>query len=52
MHVQSLWLDPVRGTRVIIMSPAGDGTRERLERFAALTASAPAWTARDDVVAA
>lgn len=52
VHFQSLWLDPARGTRVIVMSPADARTRERLERLAALTASAPSWTAREDVLAA
>lgn len=46
---QSLWLDQSRGTRIIVMTPTDDTTRERLARFDALNGSAPAWTARDDV---
>lgn len=52
VHFQSLWLDPSRGTRVIVMTPADARTRERVERLAALTASAPSWTARADALAA
>ncbi|WP_029151311.1 helix-turn-helix transcriptional regulator [Microbacterium indicum] len=45
---QSLWLDPSRGTRIIVMTPSDDATRERLERFDRLHAAAPRWTARGD----
>jgi len=51
VHFQSLWLDPERGTRIIVMVPADGTTRERLERFAALLEAAPSWTAREDVTA-
>ncbi|MGO3315286.1 MAG: MmyB family transcriptional regulator, partial [Brachybacterium tyrofermentans] len=51
VHFQSLWIDPDRGTRLIVMVPADDVTRERLERHSALIEAAPPWTARDDVKA-
>ncbi|WP_110589780.1 helix-turn-helix transcriptional regulator [Microbacterium suaedae] len=49
-HFQSLWIDPGRGTRIIVMSPADAASTARLERFGALIEAAPAWTGRDDVV--
>lgn len=52
VHFQSLWIDPDRGSRIIVMVPADETTRERLERFATLIEAAPAWTAREDAVAA
>ncbi|WP_114853519.1 helix-turn-helix transcriptional regulator [Brachybacterium sp. YJGR34] len=51
VHFQSLWIDPRRGTRLVVMSPADTATRERLERHAALLEAAPAWTAREGVAA-
>lgn len=51
VHFQSLWLDPDRGSRVIVMVPADETTHERLERFASLIEAAPAWTTREDVAA-
>lgn len=51
VHFQSLWIDPDRGTRLIVMVPADDVSRERLERHSALIEAAPPWTARDDVEA-
>ncbi|WP_119696616.1 helix-turn-helix transcriptional regulator [Microbacterium halotolerans] len=51
VHFQSLWLDQSSGSRMIVMSPADAPTRERLERLSSLVASAPAWTAREDVLA-
>ncbi len=50
-HFQSLWIDPGRGTRIIVMSPADASSTARLERFGSLIEAAPAWTAREDVVA-
>jgi len=52
VHFQSLWLDSARGSRVIVMSPADDATRVRLERYASLLEAAPAWTAREDAAVA
>ena len=52
VHFQSLWLDPKRGTRIIVMTPADAKTRERLERLAALTAATPAWTVRPEALVA
>ncbi|MGP4917018.1 helix-turn-helix transcriptional regulator [Brachybacterium tyrofermentans] len=51
VHFQSLWLDPDRGSRLIVMVPADEVSRERLERYSALIEAAPSWTARDDVEA-
>ncbi|WP_156758897.1 helix-turn-helix transcriptional regulator [Microbacterium karelineae] len=51
-HFQSLWIDPGRGTRIIVMSPADERTADRLRRFDALVSAAPAWTARPDVLEA
>ncbi|MFE6968496.1 helix-turn-helix transcriptional regulator [Isoptericola sp. NPDC057653] len=48
VHFQSLWLDRARGDRVILMTPADDATRQRLERLDALVGAAPATTTRDD----
>lgn len=48
---QSLWLDPALDARIIVMSPVDTAGRDRLERLASLVASAPAWTAREDVLA-
>ncbi|GAB4095012.1 hypothetical protein GCM10028787_04870 [Brachybacterium horti] len=45
VHFQSLWLDPDRGSRIVVMVPADDLTRERLVRLAAAVAEDPAWTA-------
>ncbi|MFC8599992.1 helix-turn-helix transcriptional regulator [Isoptericola sp. NPDC057191] len=50
VHFQSLWLDRARGDRVILMTPADDATRQRLERLDALVGAAPATTTRDDAV--
>lgn len=49
-HFQSLWIDPGRGTRIIVMSPADEQTADRLRRLDALVSAAPSWTARPDVL--
>ncbi|MFC8731210.1 helix-turn-helix transcriptional regulator [Luteimicrobium sp. NPDC057192] len=49
VHFQSLWLDRERGDRLIVLTPADDVSRQRLERLDALVGAAPAWTSQDDL---
>jgi transcriptional regulator with XRE-family HTH domain len=48
---QGLWLDRERGERMIVLTPADADTARRLERLDSLVGAAPAWTARDGVLA-
>lgn len=48
---QSLWIDRERGERLIVLTAADGTTQRRLERLDALVGAAPAWTARDGVLA-
>jgi len=51
VRFQSLWLDRERGDRLIVLTPADDVSRQRLERLDALVGAAPAWTSQDDLSA-
>ena len=48
---QSLWLDQRRGERIVVLTPADAASARRLERLDSLVGAAPAWTARDGVLA-
>lgn len=48
VQFQSLWLDRVRGERIIVMTPTDVVTAQRLERLDSLVGAAPAWTSRGD----
>ena len=48
---QSLWLDRDRGERMVVLTPADAASAKRLERLDSLVGAAPAWTARDGVLA-
>ncbi|MFI9484780.1 helix-turn-helix transcriptional regulator [Promicromonospora sp. NPDC052451] len=48
---QSLWLDRDRGERIVVLTPADDMAARRIERLDSLVGAAPAWTARDGVLA-
>ncbi|WP_285106589.1 helix-turn-helix transcriptional regulator [Promicromonospora sp. MEB111] len=48
---QSLWLDRDRGERMVVLTPADADSARRLERLDSLVGAAPAWTARDGVLA-
>jgi transcriptional regulator with XRE-family HTH domain len=48
---QSLWLDRDRGERIVVLTPADTTSARRLERLDSLVGAAPAWTARDGVLA-
>ncbi|WP_326675001.1 MmyB family transcriptional regulator [Streptomyces sp. NBC_01237] len=48
VQFQSLWMDRVRGERIIVMTPTDVATAQRLERLDSLVGAAPAWTSRGD----
>ncbi|MEL7977542.1 helix-turn-helix transcriptional regulator [Isoptericola sp. F-RaC21] len=48
VHFQSLWLDRARGDRIIVMTPADEDSRQRLERLDTLVGAAPSVTTADD----